>query len=205
MLRKNISSSHRFTRLVLLLPLLFGMIFCVSCRQEEKFSISAQLNQNDVNLKFRESPITHEDSKEMIDLVSKNTVTQLEKLQDSVLTVPFAVIDEVPVFPGCEDFTITEQRDCFKTKMNEHIITHFRYPREAMMKEITGRVFVMFIINEYGEVENIQLKGPHPLLEAEADRIISLLPTHFTPGKHKGKPAKMPYTVPITFFMKTMK
>ncbi|CAM3536820.1 M56 family metallopeptidase [Zobellia roscoffensis] len=115
--------------------------------------------------------------------------------QDSVL-VPFAVVEEVPVFPGCENET--DKRECFQKMMQKHIGKNFRYPEEAQEKGVQGRVSIMFTISEDGSIQNVKLRGPDKLLEDEAARIISLLP-EMTAGKQKGKAVNVPYSIPITF------
>lgn len=45
--------------------------------------------------------------------------------------VPFAVIEDVPVFPGCERVAKSKRRDCFQEKINIHIRKNFRYPEIA--------------------------------------------------------------------------
>ena len=37
-------------------------------------------------------------------------------------SVPFAVIEEVPVFPGCGEVVSKQKMDCFQEKLNEHIV-----------------------------------------------------------------------------------
>ncbi len=118
-------------------------------------------------------------------------------------SVAFAVIEEVPIFPGCEDVERNERLACFQKKMAEHIIGNMKYPREARRKNIQGRVIVLFVINKEGIVENIVARGPAgcencEILEKEAIRIISLLP-NIKPGMQKGKTVKVKYAQPMTF------
>ncbi|MEG3657527.1 M56 family metallopeptidase [Arenibacter palladensis] len=110
--------------------------------------------------------------------------------------VPFAVVDEVPVFPGCEE--ATDPRTCFNEKIQRHIGKNFRYPEEAQEKGIQGRVNVMFTIQEDGSIGNVRMRGPDKLLEDEAARIISLLP-QMAGGTYQGKPVSVPFSIPITF------
>ena len=117
------------------------------------------------------------------------------KFQSSI-DVPFAVIDKVPIFPGCED--AENKRDCFNAMMQKHIGKNFRYPEEAQEKGIQGRVNVMFTIGEDGSIGNVRMRGPDRLLEVEVARIISLLP-QMTPGEQKGKKVRVPFSIPITF------
>ena len=115
--------------------------------------------------------------------------------QDDV-DVPFAEVEKVPVFPGCED--AENMRDCFQQQMQKHIGTNFNYPEEAIEKGIQGRVNIMFIIQKDGTIGNVRMRSPDKILEAEAARIISLLPK-LVPGEHKGKKVRVPFSIPITF------
>ncbi|HDZ06802.1 hypothetical protein LCGC14_0243340 [marine sediment metagenome] len=114
----------------------------------------------------------------------------------SSLDFPFAVVDEVPIFPGCED--AEDKRACFNEKIQKHISKHFNYPQAAQDANIEGRVSVMFIINSEGIIENIKLRGPDKLLEDEVERIIKKLPK-MTPGKQRGKVVNVPFSIPIQF------
>ena len=111
-------------------------------------------------------------------------------------TVPFAVVDEAPVFPGCEDED--DKRACFNRMIQKHISKNFRYPKEAQEKGIQGRVNVMFLIDTQGYIANIEKRGPDKLLEDEVVRIISRLPK-FEPGSQQGKNVNVPFSIPITF------
>ena len=116
---------------------------------------------------------------------------------DEYVEVPFAIIEKAPVFPGCSGNN-AELKRCFQQKMEEHLLKNFQYPEVAMEMGIRGRVYVMFIIDDTGCVANIRSRGPDKLLEKEAERIISLLPK-MTPGKQRGHPVNVPYSIPINF------
>ncbi|WP_405410749.1 TonB family protein [Maribacter sp. Asnod1-A12] len=110
--------------------------------------------------------------------------------------IPFAVVDEVPIFPGCEE--ADDKRACFNEKMQQHIGKHFNYPKAAVDANIEGRVSAMFLITPEGTIENIKMRGPDKLLEDEVERIINRLP-EMTSGKHKGKAVNVPYSIPVNF------
>ena len=63
------------------------------------------------------------------------------------IDVPFAVIEDVPIFPGCESVAKSQRRACFQEQMNKHIRKNFRYPDIAQEMGIQGRVYVNFIID----------------------------------------------------------
>ena len=125
-------------------------------------------------------------------------VTSNDSVNKNTENIPFAVIEQIPLFPECEKTERSEQLSCFNNKISEHIVKHFRYPKYALNNNIQGRVLVQFIINKEGKVEKITTRGPHPLLEEEAFRIISRLPK-MKPGMQKGKPVKVKYAIPINF------
>lgn len=112
------------------------------------------------------------------------------------LEVPFKIVDEVPVFPGCEN--ADDKRACFNNKMQEHIGKNFNYPSAALEAGIQGRVSTMFIITADGTIENIKMRGPDKLLEDEVERIIKRLP-NMTPGKNKGVAINVLYAIPVNF------
>lgn len=138
-----------------------------------------------------ESTETNED-----DIVEVEEV-EIEEVEEEI-DVPFAVIEDVPIFPGCEKVSKDKRRDCFQEQMNNHIRKNFRYPEIAQEMGIQGRVYVNFIIDKDGSITNIKMRGPDQNLEKEAERIISRLP-NMTPGKQRGRPVRVPFSIPITF------
>ena len=109
-----------------------------------------------------------------------------------------STLEKSPIWPGCENVEESYIRKCFQEQIQKHIARNFRYPEEAQLKGIQGRVFVLFVITREGYVDAIRTKGPDPILEAEARRIISLLPK-ITPGVVDGKRVRVPFSVPIIF------
>ena len=73
----------------------------------------------------------------------------VEEVEEDV-DVPFAVIEDVPIFPGCEGSS--NKRDCFNEMMQKHIRKNFRYPEIAQDMGVQGRVNVMFTIQKDGSI-----------------------------------------------------
>lgn len=121
---------------------------------------------------------------------------EVEEVEEDI-EVPFAVIESVPIFPGCKGNN-DQLRACFQRKMNEHLQKNFRYPEVAAEMGIKGKVYVFFLIDKNGQVTRIQSRGPDKMLETEAERIISKLPK-MIPGKQRNKPVGVPYSLPINF------
>ena len=111
--------------------------------------------------------------------------------------IDFDSVERPPIYPGCEPYT-QQLRSCTQRKIQTHINKNFRYPEFAQKTGIQGRVFVQFIIDKDGSIVGIKTRGPHPILEIEAKRIISILPK-FIPGYVNGKAVRVPFSMPITF------
>ena len=93
------------------------------------------------------------------------------------------VIEQMPTFPGGT------------AALMKFLSENVKYPEQA----IQGRVVCKFTVGEDGSISDIAVaKSVHPLLDAEAVRVFSLMPK-WIPGKQNGKPSKMKYTLPITF------
>ena len=98
------------------------------------------------------------------------------------------VIEELPEFPGGG-----------KEAMTAWISQNLKYPAEAVKVKITGKVYVDFMVSTTGKVKNVQVSTPvHPLLDAEAKRVISSMPD-WKPGSQAGKPVDVQIMVPVEF------
>ena len=148
-----------------------------------------------------------EDEEEVEETVIESTETDQDEIiieeievEDEFedIDVPFAVIEDVPIFPGCESVAKSQRRACFQEQMNKHIRKNFRYPDIAQEMGIQGRVYVNFIISKDGSITNIRMRGHDKNLENEAARIIGRLP-QMTPGKQRGRAVRVPFSIPITF------
>ena len=113
-----------------------------------------------------------------------------EEAADKTETKPFVVVEVMPMFPGGD------------AELLKFIASNTRYPEEAKVKNIQGRVIVRFCVTAEGAISLISvLKGVDPALDAEAVRVVSTLPS-FRPGQQGGKAVPVWYMVPITFTLK---
>lgn len=138
---------------------------------------------------------TETDEDEVIEEVED---VEVEEEEEDMGPVPFNLIEDAPVFPGCEGVSKTKQKACFTKMMHKHVKKHFTYPEIAKDMGAQGRVYVQFMISESGAITNIRTRGPDKNLEKEARRIISKLP-RMKPGKQRGRAVKVPFSIPITF------
>lgn len=99
----------------------------------------------------------------------------------------FTVVEEMPKFPGGD------------AELLKFIAKSIKYPVIAQENGIQGRVICAFVVNQDGSVVDAEvLRGVDPSLDKEALRVIGTMPK-WTPGKQRGKPVRVKYTVPITF------
>ncbi len=123
---------------------------------------------------------------------------KVAEVEEPEVDVPFAIIEDVPLFPGCESVSKDKRKDCFQEKIQAHIKKNFSYHDAAIDAGHQGKVFVSFVIEKDGSVSIANMRAPYPTLEKEAKRIMSKLPK-MTPGKQRGKPVRMTMSIPITF------
>ncbi len=133
----------------------------------------------------------------------KNVNTKKEDLDIVPTDVPDGVIEKFPIFPGCEDvFGNKAKRKCANQRVAEHIVSNFDKKKIEKLGLSPGRkrIYVMFKIDKSGTVKDIKVRGPHPMLEDEARRIINKIPT-VEPGTQRGEPVTMPFSIPIVFMV----
>jgi len=116
------------------------------------------------------------------------------------IDVPFSVIENVPVFPGCENKkSNADRRKCMSEKIQKFVNRKFNTELAGELG-LSGRqrINVIFKIDKTGKVTGVRARAPHPGLEREASRVINLLPS-MKPGMQRGKPVNVPYSLPIIF------
>lgn len=149
-----------------------------------------QIVENDLEIEEVEFESTETDESEEIEIVEE------EEEDDEIFN--FAVVENKPIFPGCEKLaTENDKFMCFNQGIMKHIGKNFEFPELARQMGIQGKVYVNFVIEKNGKVSTVTIaRGVDKLIDDEAIRVIKKLPT-FVPAKQRGKPVRMQYTVPI--------
>jgi periplasmic protein TonB len=113
-------------------------------------------------------------------------VTQKREVEADEQEV-FFIVEDMPEFPGGE------------LALRQFIANSIKYPVIAQENGIQGRVYVQFVVDADGSVSDPRIaRGVDPSLDKEALRVVSLLPK-WKPGRQRGKPVRVSYTVPINF------
>ena len=130
----------------------------------------------------------------------EETVTEVSESEMTTADVPYAVIENVPVYPGCEGNGNQELKKCMSTKISEFVNQNFDMKKiEALdLPPKVYRTSVQFKIDKEGKVVDVRAHAPHPEIEKEAVRVVSNLP-QMQPGKQRGIAVGVLYSLPIIF------
>ncbi len=143
---------------------------------------------------------TETDETEEVDVeVKEDEIEEVEEEEEVVEDVPFSVIENVPVYPGCKGNN-TQLKKCMQEKITKHVNRKFNVDLAQDLSLTPGkkRISVQFKIDKNGNITDIRARAPHPRLQKEAIRIIKLLPK-MKPGRQRNKPVNVRYNLPILF------
>ena len=99
----------------------------------------------------------------------------------------YSVVEKMPEFPGGQAALI------------KYLSENVEYPLIAKENGIQGRVLCEFIVDKDGSITEVKVtRSVDPSLDKEAMRVIKSMPK-WNPGKQKGKPVRVKYTMPINF------
>ena len=131
--------------------------------------------------------------------VEVEEIVDVEEEEEVIEDVPFAIIEDVPVFPGCTG-SKSQLKSCLQDKIQQHVNRKFNSELASDLGLAPGiqRIFVMFKIDKNGDVTDVQARAPHKRLQDEAIRVVKSLPK-MQPGKQRGRPVGVKYSLPIAF------
>jgi len=127
-------------------------------------------------------------------------IEDIEEVEEEIGDVPFAVIENVPIYPGCEKKkNNAEKKKCMSEKVQKFVQKKFNTDLAGDLGlEGRQRISVQFKIDKNGNVVNVRARAPHPKLEQEAVKVVKALPK-MIPGKQRGKAVGVLYSLPILF------
>lgn len=104
-----------------------------------------------------------------------------------------------------ETFSVVEEKPQPQEGMaafNQYIRSNLKYPEQAKINGIEGKVYVQFVVNKEGGIEQVQsLVGIGGGCDEEAVRLISGSPV-WIPGKQEGKAVKVRMLLPVLFSLR---
>ena len=127
-----------------------------------------------------------------VDLFSTDEPEKVEKQENSGPDF-FTIVEDMPTYPGGDEAFF------------QFIASNTKYPPEAKKRGVTGVVYVSYIVNTQGNVQDVRVvRGVDPLLDAEAVRVVKKL-KGFSPGMQRGKPVNVQFTLPVRFYLQSKK
>lgn len=99
----------------------------------------------------------------------------------------FVFVEENPSFPGGDE------------KRLEFLRKNIKYPQLAKDNNITGRVFIKFVVEKDGSITNVRVvRDIGGGCGDEAVRVVKSMPK-WNPGKQRGQPVRTEFNLPVIF------
>lgn len=147
------------------------------------------LNIVDDNVKIDEELMIEDSEADDKTLIDVAPVISAPKEEEEETAEVFYIVEDMPEFPGGE------------AALRAFIAQAIKYPVIAQENGIQGKVYVTFVVGKDGSVSNATIaRGVDASLDKEALRVVNTLPK-WKPGKQRGKPVNVSYTVPINFVL----
>ena len=219
MLQRSKSKKVFMLKYLLLIPLLAAMVVYTSCTQEtavkEEPPVADMVSQL-ISAIEEKGELSVEDRKRLVEVLNDGQVdlhftdengnVVAGKLRTKAENTFFyrdsksiMDIDQVPVFPGCENLDNDAARKCFMVKMTELIINNFDVEAvKAAGINTDQRMAVSFTVTKTGEVVVNGIKADHPELEKQISNAMSKVP-NMTPGEHEGETVAVQLGLPILY------
>ena len=172
MMMKKQTSPWALLKALYVLPVAFAAVAVISCTSPREKKTDTDTTSPAVeNVEEKTTP--------------KTTETTLTKTVEEGEI--FLVVEDRPQFPGGD------------AELMKYLQQNIQYPKEAQEQGKQGRVIVQFVVNKDGSIcEDTIIRSVDPQLDAEAIRVIRSMP-NWTPGKQKGEPVRVRFTIPVTF------
>ncbi|WP_347373285.1 M56 family metallopeptidase [Aequorivita sp. Q41] len=221
MLQKSKSRKTAQLKYLLILPIICGMLVYTACSDAPKVDETQIVSQSDSEVMtkinelaeaiMKKGDMTAEEEKALKFLTTKaepgdkvySSVQEYldENKEANTLDVPFSAIEKVPTYPGCSGDR-EAMKKCFSENIAAFVNTNFNI-KLADKLNLSGqqRIAVQFKVDNTGRVTDVRARAPKPELEAEAIRVIKMLP-QMEAGEQKGEKVGVLYSLPIIFEVK---
>ena len=168
-------------------------------------AIPEKINVVEDDLDIEETIIedTETDENESVSaMVDPNSIIEEEEEEVIIEDVPFLIIENAPVYPGCSG-NKQQLKACFTEKIRAFFVKRFDgdLAEELGLSKGKKRIIVVFRVDKNGYVTDIAARAPHPKIQKEVIDIIKKLPK-MIPGHQRGTPVGVRYSLPIAFHVK---
>lgn len=113
----------------------------------------------------------------------------------------FIIVEEEPLFGDCQLNDKAKRKACTTNALFAYLKQNLEYPAIAAESAIQGSVIVQFIVEKDGSVTETKiLRGIGGGCDEEALKVIESMPK-WTPGKQRGRPVRVQFTLPVRFIL----
>lgn len=184
MIQKKQSRSLAKLQYLIAIPLTFAMLVFV-----------ANVSANTIRNKVSEASATPVQNTANVEIIAENNENQ-------PIDIPFAVVDQIPLFKGCEDVSEAGQKNCTVQKISDFVDDEINknLSEELKNKELQ-RIVVQFKISVSGNVEAARARAinagnDREAIETAAVKAVEALP-QLIPGEHNSEKVNVIYSLPI--------
>lgn len=121
---------------------------------------------------------------------------------------PFLVVEEMPRFPGCEEYDLSkeEKTECANKELMQYVLSTVKYPIIARENQIEGYVIAQFVVDKKGNITDITIKrdigGGCGQAVAKVLNSMDTKKGLWRPGRQQGRPVKVLFTLPVKFTLR---
>ncbi|GAA0556212.1 TonB family protein [Chitinophaga japonensis] len=198
-------SNYTIMKRLIAFPIVAALIIFIGCQQQPQTEVGpgiidvspeelAKIDTKDI---AHIDLVTGDDQKTTATIRTKDGKTYRAKnftLKDQVKkdaisrNEVFTFVEEPPAFPGGEQ------------ELARYLSKNIRYPKAAQEKNISGTVFVQFVVDADGTVRDAKIVGQHKGggLEEESLRVVESMPK-WVPGRQQGHKVAVKFNLPIRY------
>ncbi|KAA2240113.1 M56 family metallopeptidase [Chitinophaga agrisoli] len=195
-------SNFTIMKKLIAIPVLIALIIFVGCQRqqqdaqpgviditmEQMKTIDAE-NIKEINISNNEALLRTKDGRtyRVKDYPFEDLKRQSAK-HDNVPKEVFTFVDNPPTFAGGEE------------ALAKYLGSHIKYPTTAQENNVSGTIFVQFVVNADGSISDVKTVGKTKGsgLEEESIRVVKEMP-NWTPGEHHGKKVAVQFNLPIRY------
>lgn len=112
---------------------------------------------------------------------------------------PSFSVEKMPRFKGCEHLSEEEADECTRLKIKKYM-SNITYPRDFINEEIEGKVWITFVVNENGEIEDVSIaRSEVKELNNHIKKYVAKMPKFASAGMQSGKKLSVKYASEIVF------
>ncbi|MBO7290197.1 MAG: energy transducer TonB [Bacteroidaceae bacterium] len=137
--------------------------------------------------------------KDEVDQQETEIISSEDVVVDVVDVSDNGIVEVAEVVEEEEIFQIVEESASFDG-LQQYLADNIQYPRVSRDNDSQGRVYVRFVVNADGSVQNVQVlkSSGDKYLDDEAVRVVTNMPK-WKPGKQAGKAVRCWFTLPVNF------